>query len=129
MAQENQEIVRNFYEAANRRDSKALAELLDEQIEIYQSEVLPWGGNYQGHQGFMTYALKMLGMINSQTVIEHFIEAGDQVVAIGKTRGQINSSGKKFEIRLVHVWTIKSDKLSRFEIYVDAPEMLRMLGQ
>ncbi|MEP6923269.1 MAG: nuclear transport factor 2 family protein [Pyrinomonadaceae bacterium] len=129
MTQENKQIVRNFYEAANTRDSKALAELLDENIEIYQSEVLPWGGKYQGHQGFMSYAFKMLGMINSQAVIEQFIEAGDQVVAIGKTQGEVNSNSKKFEIRLAHVWTIKNEKLSRFEVYVDAPEMLRMLDE
>lgn len=127
MAKENKQIVCEFYEAANNRDALALSELIDEQIEIYQSELLPWGGRFQGHPGFMAYAFKMLQNIESKAKLEEVIEAGDRVVARGLTEGQVKSNEKTFEIRFVHVWTIKNRKLWRFEVYVDTPEMLRML--
>ncbi len=127
MVKENKQIVSEFYEAANNRDAKALSELLDVEVKIYQSELLPWGGRFQGHPGFISYAFKMLESIESKAKLGEIIEAGDQVVARGLTEGRVKSNGKTFQIRFVHIWTIKNEKLTSFEVYVDTPEMLRML--
>jgi ketosteroid isomerase-like protein len=58
---------------------------------------------------------------------ERFVEAGDQIVQIGRTRGQARATGRTFDVPEVHVWTMRHGKVVRFEAYVDHPAMLAAL--
>jgi len=47
----------------------------------------------------------------------------------GKTRGRVKTNGQPFDIRAVHVWTLKDGKGIRFEPNVDTPAMLKALNE
>ena len=128
MAENNKEIIINLYAAFARRDLSALFQWIDPQVEITQTTELPWGGKFQGQQGLMSFAGKLLESLDSQVEMEELVESGDRVVAIGHTRGRVRANQREFDVRAVHVWTLKDGKVIRFEAYIDTPKMLEALN-
>jgi uncharacterized protein len=128
MAEDNKEIISDLYAAFARRDLAALFQWIDPQIEITQTPELPWGGTFQGQQGLMSFAGKLLESVDSQVEMEELVGAGDSVVAIGHTRGRVRANQREFDVRAVHVWTLKNGKAIRFEAYIDTPKMLEALN-
>ena len=128
MKGKNKEIIARLYEAFGQRDMTMMSTLFDPNIEVRQSSLLPWGGTYKGFKGVVDLATKLLEKVDSQIEVDEFVESGDQVVAIGWTKGHVRASGREFKIRAVHVWTMKKGKVLRFEAYIDTPKMLEMLG-
>jgi ketosteroid isomerase-like protein len=126
--QENLRIVTALYEALETKDMTTLMELIDPEVEIIQTELLPWGGHYRGHQGLVDFFGKLTAHIKSQPEPVEFVQAGDHIVAIGNVRGQVNATGRTFDVRIVHVWTIRNGKALRFEAYIDTPQMLQALA-
>ena len=129
MAENNTQIIRNLYDAFRRRDLQSLLQWIDPQVEITQTALLPWGGTYQGQQGLMSFAGKLLESLDSQVEMEEYVESGDRVVAIGRTRGHVRANDREFDVRAVHVWTLKDEKVTRFEAYIDTPKMLEALNE
>lgn len=121
--------IRNAYESFARKDALALTRLFDPEFEIRQTTLLPWGGTYHGFEGFTSFASKLFAHIESLPAIEEYIEAGDTVVAIGRIRGHVKASNREFDIRVVHVWTMRDGRALRFEAYIDTPAMLEALGE
>jgi ketosteroid isomerase-like protein len=128
MAENNRQVISKLYEAFARRDLQSLLEWIDPQIEITQTTLLPWGGTFQGQQGLMSFAGKLLASVDSQVEMEEFVEAGERVVAIGHTRGHVRANQREFDVRAVHVWTVRDGKVLRFEAYIDTPKMLEALN-
>jgi ketosteroid isomerase-like protein len=50
-----------------------------------------------------------------------FIDAGDQVVAVGRTRGIARATGQSLDAAAVHVWTLTDREIAAFIAYVDHP--------
>jgi ketosteroid isomerase-like protein len=66
----------------------------------------------------------VLGAIDS-TVTVRFIDAGDHVAAVGRTRGRTRAGSAAFDLAVVHVWTVRD---TRLEVYIDTPAMREALG-
>ena len=121
-------LVGEMYEAFARRDAAAVLERLHPDVEIHQSELVPWGGHYRGHEGARDFFGRVLGAIDSTVTIERLIDAGDHVAAVGRTRGHIRASGAAFDAAVVHVWTVRDGRITRLEVYIDTPAMQAALG-
>ena len=65
-----------------------MLERLHPDVEIRQTELVPWGGHYRGHEGAREFFGRVLGAIDSTVTVERFIDAGDHVAAVGRTRGR-----------------------------------------
>ena len=123
----NLDVVRGAYAAFERGDLTGVFETLAPDIEVYQSSEVPWGGIYRGHVQVQEFFMKLAATVDSKVGTERFLEAGDRIVQIGRTRGQARATGKRFEVLEVHVWTMRDGKVLRFEAYVDHPAMLAAL--
>ena len=136
MHPDNVTAVRNLYDAYRRQDTAAFFQSLDPEVEVYQSESLPWGGRYKGTDQVKGFGMTlMLGNITSK-LTEHFdarvevdqiIDTGDHVVAVGRSRGRVRANGQQFDLAVAHVWTLRQGKVRRFEVYLDTPAMLNAL--
>jgi uncharacterized protein len=127
MSKENVSIVQNTYGAFNRGDIQAVFDVLDPEVEFYQSEEVPWGGRYHGHKEVDAFLQKLTSAIESKFNADQFLDSGDQVVAVGYTRGIGRPTGKEFGVPAVHVWTLKNGKIFRLEAYIDNPAMIAAL--
>jgi ketosteroid isomerase-like protein len=127
MGRANVGIVARVYDAFRTRKHPEVFALLHPDIEIFQSNEVPWGGVYRGHEGVGQFFAKLTGKITSTVIIERYVDAGDQVVAIGRTRGSTNEGDRRFDVRIAHVWTLRDGGVSRVEYYIDDPTMLAVL--
>ncbi len=59
---------------------------------------------------------------------ERFIEAGEDVVAIGRLVGTVRATGTPYDLAIVHRWTVRDGLIVRFEAFIDTPGMLSALG-
>jgi len=129
MSQSNVESIQALYRAFLKRELMTILSLVDSGIEIRQTELLPWGGTYKGLGGLKDFFGKLLENLNSKVEFSQWIEAGDAVVAIGRSHGKVLANGNDFEIAVVHVWHLRDGKAVRFEPYVDVATMLKALGR
>jgi len=128
MSAENIQVVKSLYAAFFRRDMPAILELVSPDIKIAQSPELPWGGGYIGHAGLQTFFGKLTAHLdNTALPIERYIDAGDHVIAIGRTQGTVKATGKPFDVPLAHIWHIQNGKAARFTPFIDNPTMLACL--
>ncbi len=123
----NVTIVQRAYEAFFRRDIRAVLHLLHPDVEIRQASEIPWGGSYTGHAEAAAFFGKLVSTITSAVTLEGFIDADDRVVALGRTRGKVNATGKQFDVPIAHVWTVEDGLVTRVEYYIDDPTMLAAL--
>jgi ketosteroid isomerase-like protein len=129
MPPDNLATIRSLSDAYARKDIPAIFALLAPEVEIHQSDQLPWGGHYRGHEGARQFFERLAGQILSRVDVDTLFEAGDQVVAVGHSRGQVHATGAAFEVPAVHVWTLGGGRVQQFEAYIDTPAMLRALGR
>ena len=124
----NVEIVQKVYEAFERRDPVEVLRRFAPDIEITQSSEIPWGGQYKGHDQARLFFGKLTQTINSTVVLERFIDAGEHVVAIGRTQGTVNASGNRYDVPVAHVWTLRDGLVARVQFHIDNPTMLPALS-
>lgn len=122
------ETIHEIYEAFRRRDAARVFALFSPEIEIVQSEALPWGGAYRGHDGARQFFAKLTSHINSTVEIERLINAGDQISAVGWTQGTVNASGATYRVPIAHIWTVKNGMITRVQFLIDNPTMLAALN-
>lgn len=128
MATEHEQLVLDVYDAYARRDVGAALSRFSPEVEFVQTDLLPWGGSYQGIEGAKASLGKLLTHVDSRVEVEEIISAGDHVVVIGRTRGTARATGAAFDVRAVHVWTVIEGSIRRFEAFIDTPAMLSALA-
>jgi len=116
--------VQELYDAFGRRDLAKVFSLLSPEIEILQSEELPWGGVYRGHNGARQFFGKLGSHTNSTLDVERLISAGDHVVAIGWTHGKVNAAGTSYRVPIAHVWHVRDGLVMQAQFFIDNPTML-----
>lgn len=122
------ETIQAVYAAMAAKDLGALFELLDPEIVITQDERLPWGGRFEGHDGFATFGLALTGTIASAVSIDAIFEADGDVIQMGHTRGTVVATGAPFDIAEVHRWTLRDGRPVRAHFSIDTPGMLAVLA-
>lgn len=123
----NVEVVRQVYDAFKRREIAEVLSLFAPDIVITQSTEIPWGGKFQGRDAARECFIRLTQAINSTLTIERFVDAGDCVVAIGRTQGTVNSSGNRYDVPIAHVWEIQEGLVVSAQFYIDNPTMLAVL--
>ncbi|HEY1678276.1 MAG TPA: nuclear transport factor 2 family protein [Candidatus Sulfotelmatobacter sp.] len=128
MSEANIDIVKSLYEAFGRRDRLAIIALVDPMIEIRQCDLLPWGGTFKGLGGLQNFFTKLLNNVDSELDRNQYIDAGDDVVMIGRTYGKTKAKGTPFDVTAIHIWTLRDGKIVGFRPYIDTPAMLEVLA-
>ena len=128
MSADNVAVVREAYEALERRDFPALLALLDPGVELYDPD-LPGAGTFTGHDGVMRYLSEALGGFERHRLeVEELIEADDRVVAAVHQTVRAGGSEADIELRDAHVWTLLNGRAVRIELYLDLDTALRAVG-
>jgi ketosteroid isomerase-like protein len=124
MASENVDLVRSGYEAFNRGDIDAVLALLDDDVQWHE----PGGGGAPSgtFRGPQSIASDLFSHVPEQfeefsVETERFIDAGEQIVVIGRFRGRAKS-GKELDAAFAHVATVRDGKEVEFRNYVAADE-------
>jgi len=116
------DIVRRSYDAFDRGDMDGVLGDMDAEIVWEQAQGLPHGGVYHGLDAVRT---NIFDPLDEQWWDEfsarpaEFLEAGDQVVVLGRYTGVAKGTGKTLDVPFVHVWTLRGEKAVRFRQFLD----------
>lgn len=122
MHMSNLEIVQRSYDAFERGDLAAVLTDLDPEIEWHQAQGLPHGGLYRGRDEVSRNVFEPLDAewwSEFSAVPDEFLDAGEQVVALGRYRGTAKGTGKLLDVPFVHVWTLRDGRATRFRQFLD----------
>jgi uncharacterized protein len=118
----NVEIVRRSYEAFSRHDMEGVLGDMHPEIVWHQAQGLPHGGIYRGLAEVKKNIFDPLDeewWDGFTADPDEFLEAGDQVVVVGRYRATAKGTGKQLDVPFVHIWTLDDDKAIRFRQYLD----------
>ena len=59
---------------------------------------------------------------------DEFIAQDDKVIMLGSYGATVNATGKRFDLPLVHVWTIQDGKVKRFVNFTDTTKVAEAYG-
>ena len=118
----NVEIVRRSYDAFARGDMDAVLGDMDQEIEWHQAQGLPHGGLYHGLDEVRKNIFDPLDdewWDEFSAVPDEFLDAGDQVVVVGRYRGVGKRTRKQLDVPFVHILTLQGEKAIRFRQFLD----------
>ena len=117
MSKENVEVVRQAYEALNRRDIAAWRDLTDAAFEFIDHNPPPdETGTFQGRDAVELYLAKWRAEFDDfRAHVEEFIPIGDRVASAVFWRGTGKGSSAAVEWRGADLFTVRDGKIVRGE--------------
>src|SRR6476646_169384 len=97
-------VVEEIYSGTVQRDPSLIPKYFAPEVEVHQSEALPWGGDYRGYEGLGQFLQRLQQNVDSRVETERLIDVLDTVVQVGRTRGTVRATGQAFDIPEVHIW-------------------------
>jgi ketosteroid isomerase-like protein len=100
------EILNQFYaderiymsQPSNQQDPALLANTLSPRIKLYQTPDLPYGGTYEGIEGFLAWGKKMGSYFDTVDVQpSKVLEDGDDVIVLSTLRLRVRRTGRVIE--------------------------------
>jgi uncharacterized protein len=130
MAQENLEIVRELYQAVNSSGLEALAEYAHPEIEVIPPPEWPEASPRRGLEAVRAGARQWVEAFEGFSVEpERFVDSGGaRVLVYVRDRGRIKGSAAEIDTHLIHVWTLKSGKVLKWEVFADESQALEAAG-
>jgi uncharacterized protein len=129
MSLENVEVVRAIYESYERGDFLAAFERFSEDIEWFGPPDVSNSGFAQGHEGVRQSLSTWIGTWDEYRFeLRELIDAGDQVLAVGWHSGRGKGSGVEVSEEIFSVWTVRTGKAVRQQMFRDRAQALEALG-
>jgi ketosteroid isomerase-like protein len=128
MSQENVEIVRAVFEAANRSDVPAmLKDAAPDFVYDHSRSLGPFVGVYglSETRQFLDEFFAAWGSLRWE--VSEFVDAGEQVVAPFTTYAQ-GRDGIEVQARAAFVWTLRDGAIARLCLYQERDEALEAAG-
>jgi ketosteroid isomerase-like protein len=115
------EIVKAHYDANERRDFAGMLAEIGPQTEWTEMAGFPCAGTYIGREEIVANVFEALGaqFDNYTFKLERLLDAGADVVGIGDYTGTAKNTGKSFQARVVHLWTVSNGSILKFEQFTD----------
>ena len=126
---ENEQLLRQGYDAWNRGDWQAMEELLAPEFEVDATDRVLNPDSYRGIEGFRRMAAE-LAEIWDMWEIEplQFIEQGDLTFVAHQVRARGKGSGVEVEQTYWSVWSVNDGKAVRLALFVDRDRALAAAG-
>jgi ketosteroid isomerase-like protein len=117
----NVAIARRSYEASS-GDLEAVVADMHEEIRWAQAQGLPHGGLYEGISAVRRHIFEPLDdewWSEFHAVPHEFLDAGAEVVVLGRYTGRAKGTGKALDVPYVHVWSFRDGQAIRFRQFLD----------
>jgi ketosteroid isomerase-like protein len=127
----NKEIIEAAYASFAKGDVPAVLAVMDPKIEWTEAEGFPlYAGTLVGPQAVVDGVFMRLGEVgdNFSVLANQFVAEGDTVVAIGTYSWNHKISGEPAEVKIVHVWSLADEKVTRFQQHVDTARVRDLIA-
>jgi len=123
---DNVSLVKSIYAAFGRGDVGFILNSVAPEVQwtLEGPAIIPYSGKRMGRDGVAGFFEALATTQTHQKLtIDEFIEAGDEVITVGRYAARVNATGKYMDTALAHVWTIKAGKITRFLDFADTAGM------
>jgi len=125
----NVELVKKVYEAFLRKDYDLILENIEPRVEweaaVGAGKKIPIGGIRHGVAEVKTYFMELEKvLLIKKYEIKEYIAENDKVVAIGFYEAMVKETNKKLQTPFVAIFTIKNEKLVKYEQFLDTAALL-----
>jgi ketosteroid isomerase-like protein len=125
---ENIAIVCRLYEA--RGNPEIIRQVLAPDVHWEVVPGFPHSGTYHGLSGVFDFFTRLFGEFEDwRTEPSEFFEAADRVIAVGTYSGRAKATGKSFEARFAHIWTVRDRAIVRLQHCADTVQLAKALRQ
>jgi ketosteroid isomerase-like protein len=116
-SEEKAEIVRQFYDAWNRRDFQAAVRGVDKDFSLRFSGAFAnlIGERFDGRDGLLRFMRRFPAAVGGQFAVERTFDMGDRVGVIVTRKAAGAESGAPLSVRIRQVWTFRDGKVIRVE--------------
>lgn len=123
MAKDNNvAFIEAIYDAYAQGNSRFILDRITDDVDWVNEgpESIPYAGTFKGPNEVRRF-FEALGssVDNGRVTAEDFIAQGDKVVATGRFSATVKATGKRIEVPIAHVFTIRSEKITRWVGYAD----------
>ena len=125
------DLVKRSYAAFALGDLDGVLGDMDPEIEWQQAQGLPHGGTYHGLAEVRKNIFDPLDAEwweEFSAVPTEFLDAGDEVVVLGRYRGVAKGTGKHLDVPFVHIWTVRGERAVRFRQFLDTAGWIHALS-
>lgn len=117
-------VVERAYELLHRGAIDEWIDMCTDDVEFCQTTAVPWGGTYRGRDACREFVRRAGAEIASVAgPDEPLYVAGDVVVAIGRSRGTARRTQTPFDIRVVHLWRVRGERIAGWTLHVDTERL------
>lgn len=124
----NVAVVRRLYEANG--DPDVVAQTLHDDVVWDAAPGMPHGGARHGLKALIgDFFVPLFSTVADwRNVPETWFEADDQVIVLGRYEGRAIETGKPFEARFAHVWTLRDGRIAHLFQTADTVQLTRALA-
>lgn len=126
MSAEYVQIIRGLYDSFAKGDIPAVLGAMDADIVWNEAENFPYADHnpYVGPQAILMGVFARLGSEWDGFTVEpaEVLDAGDQVVVLGRYRATYRANGKGVHAQMAHIWRFKEGKIVQFQQYTDTKQ-------
>jgi ketosteroid isomerase-like protein len=129
MAQDNVDVVQGAWDAFGRGDIDAVLETIAPSAETRLPESLPWGGTYEGPDGFRDFLAKLDDSFEVFSSTPQKVLGADDnhVVVVAKTKAR-TKAGASIEGQTIWIYQLRDGKIADAESFGDTAQVLEALG-
>jgi uncharacterized protein len=125
---ENIAVVRRLYEA--RGNPEIVRQVLAPDVRWEVVEGFPHSDVYLGLAGVADFFTRLFSDFeNWHTEPSEFFETADRVIALGTYSARAKTTGKTFQARFAHVWTLRDGLITRLQQCADTVQLAKALGE
>jgi ketosteroid isomerase-like protein len=113
--------VRSYYECLAPGRRAELMELLDPHVLLEIPEGFPGGrSRYEGLKAYLEdFLYSFYGTFDLESRTTEFLDAGENVVALGRFQGYALATGVAVDVPFAHIWTVRDGHLIRGRMFTD----------
>lgn len=117
----NVSIVKDLYRKFALQDYEDIRAIFSQKIEWNQMEGFPGGGRYVGADDIFRNVFNGFkdNWASWKAEVEEWLDAGNEVVAIGYYYGVHKYTGKEFKAAFAHRYVLDNGRVIRFDQYTD----------
>jgi ketosteroid isomerase-like protein len=125
--QQNIDLVKKLYAAFGKGDIQTIIDHLADQLSwrFDAPSVVPYAGEHDTPDKVKAGFFQPLAGTQKDDALktDEFIAQDDKVIMVGRYGATVTSTGKSFDLPLVHVWTVQNGKVKRFVNFTDTAKV------
>lgn len=126
------EVVREIYVTHRGRDTPGFGDLVAADVvwETSENHPLRGDGPWVGRDAVVAQITNPINedFADYTTEIDQFIEAGDQVITVGRYRGTYRATGKPLDAQVCTIYTVEDGLVVRFQQFTDTAQFRAVMG-